>query len=210
MGTYRIRPKGYAHSLTVRGGTSDPLLVYSVFTLREYPVLCDPAIDLVIDAGANVGYSVAYFAQNYPGAKIVAIEPEPDNYVVLCKNIAKTTGVVSHNRALWYRHANVRLANPGSQTMCFRFVECAEGGLPSMTLSDIIQDHRGPGKILLKLDIEGAEAAIFERDASWLANVDYVFIEIHACWQQVFRALYPYNYSARINGENVIITMDRG
>jgi len=70
------------------------LLVYSVFTLREYTVLCDPAIDLVIDAGANVGYSVAYFAQNYPGAKIVAIEPEADNYVVLSKNIAKATGIV--------------------------------------------------------------------------------------------------------------------
>jgi len=79
-----------------------------------------------------------------------------------------------------------------------------------MTLSDIIRDHRRPRKILLKLDIEGTEAAIFEREASWLANVDYVLSEIHGCWQQVFRALYPHNYSARINGENVIIALHRG
>ena len=44
---------------------------------------------LYIDAGANIGLTSIYFANKFPNAKIVALEPEIDNYIILQKNIQK-------------------------------------------------------------------------------------------------------------------------
>ena len=208
-GTFLIRPRGYEQPIVVRGRTSDPYLVFAILTKSEYPAPDDPDIDLIIDAGANVGYSVVYFAHHYPRARIIAVEPELANYQVLCANIVGLPQVTTFNQALWWRRAQVRLANPEAQSMGYRFEEAGPEGTPSLTLSEIIGTHAGEGKILVKMDIEGAERAIFERDSAWLARVDYLFIEIHDCWQQVFRALYPYDYRARLSGENLIVTLRR-
>src|SRR2546430_860864 len=41
---------------------------------------------LIIDAGANIGASVIWFATRYPGAQIVAVEPAPNNCDLLVFN----------------------------------------------------------------------------------------------------------------------------
>jgi len=44
--------------------------------------------DLIIDAGANVGYSSVYFLSNFPNCRVIAIEPDGDNFASLQKNLA--------------------------------------------------------------------------------------------------------------------------
>lgn len=43
----------------------------------------------ILDVGANIGIMSAHLSKNFPDDKIVAIEPMPDNLVVLNKIIAK-------------------------------------------------------------------------------------------------------------------------
>jgi predicted O-methyltransferase YrrM len=43
---------------------------------------------LILDAGANIGASVLYFAQAFPRARIAALEPARNNFEVLQANIA--------------------------------------------------------------------------------------------------------------------------
>lgn len=207
---FSIKPKGYRKGVLVRGGTSDPMLLYKIFTMKEYPYINDPQIDLIIDAGANVGYSSVYFAHNYPNAKIVAIEPEISNYSLLSKNIEEYANVDSIQKPLWWRNANMALVNPDAEKWAFYYEECHDSELKSVTLPDLIGKKADHGKILVKLDIEGGESEIFSKDSSWIRDVDYLFLEIHDCWKNVFDALGSHDYHATICGENLILSLERG
>ena len=47
---------------------------------------CEPAAAL--HAGGNVGYTALQFSLLFPNATIITVEPDPDNFVQLKKNIA--------------------------------------------------------------------------------------------------------------------------
>lgn len=87
-GNYSIKLKDYKFPIFVRGKTSDALTFWSIFILKEHRTLDSiPNISTIIDAGANVGYASLLFAKHYPNALIVAIEPDPNNFLILKKNV---------------------------------------------------------------------------------------------------------------------------
>src|SRR2546428_8292795 len=45
--------------------------------------------DYVVDLGANIGLTSLYFASCYPACKVVAVEPNPSTYDVLCANLSE-------------------------------------------------------------------------------------------------------------------------
>ncbi|MBK6790779.1 MAG: FkbM family methyltransferase [Betaproteobacteria bacterium] len=79
----------------------------------------------IVDAGAHIGLATVYLATRFPQATIVALEPEPSNYRLLCKNVASLKNVVTVNAGLWSRAARVKLVDPGHSTWGFRVVEAA-------------------------------------------------------------------------------------
>src|SRR6476469_2925625 len=66
------------YPLLARGGSSDGQVFHQIFVEREYRCI-DHLTDVrtIIDAGANVGYSSAYFLTRWPRAKVIALEPDP-------------------------------------------------------------------------------------------------------------------------------------
>ncbi|KAI9035246.1 FkbM family methyltransferase [Aspergillus affinis] len=52
---------------------------YSCMNLGQSP--------FIVDAGANVGLFTLYMKQKYPASKILAFEPAPETYDVLCRNL---------------------------------------------------------------------------------------------------------------------------
>ena len=76
-----------------------------------------------------------------------------------------------------------------------------------MTVDEIVS--RGAIDIL-KIDVEGAERAIFERKPAWLSRVRALLIETHdqfvpGCSQAVFDALSSYQYDRVIRGDVDIV-----
>ena len=207
--SFNIRPKGYKHSVLVRGMTSDPRLVFTIFARNGYPIIADPDIRLIIDAGANAGYASVYFAHNYPNAKIIAVEPEHSNFAMLKRNTQVYPNVTALESGLWWRNANVEVVDSSSEKWCFQFTETCSGGIPCTTMEGLIRKHYESGKVFAKIDIEGAECDIFERDPSWLDLVDYISVEIHYRWKSVFDALSKKNYEARISGEDMFIELEK-
>ena len=143
--------------------------------------------ELVIDCGANVGYSSAYFLSRHPSSRIIAVEPDPDNFAMLSRNLAPYgsrvslvhAGIWSHPTRLAlagdpYRDGKewskqVRLANQGDNSTI-------DGVDIETLLSSSGQDRIS----ILKVDVEGAEAEIFSgNDLSWLDKVDAIAIELH-------------------------------
>jgi hypothetical protein len=72
--------------LILRRNTSDKHVFRQIFITKDYNIPLKIKPKLIVDAGANVGYSSLWFSRKYPKSKIIAIEPEDSNYEVLIKN----------------------------------------------------------------------------------------------------------------------------
>ena len=77
------------YPVSARRGSSDLQVFHQIFIQREYRCLDDLDLNgLILDLGANVGYSTAYFLSRFPNCFVVAVEPDPENYEYLVKNVA--------------------------------------------------------------------------------------------------------------------------
>jgi hypothetical protein len=81
---------------------------------------------LIVDAGANIGASALYFLDAYPGSRVVAIEPEPNNCTLLRRNCS---GLPVHliEAAIGPREGRCALQDPGMSDWAFR-VDPASAG----------------------------------------------------------------------------------
>ena len=78
-----------------------------------------------------------------------------------------------------------------------------------LTRSSHTEFARTYGRKLMKIDIEGAEEAIFSADVSgWLPRVRNLCIELHGekCRKAFFGALTDYDFDHSISGELDICT----
>ncbi len=58
-----------------------------VFTSDLYYFETENPQPVIIDAGAHIGLATLYFKQLYPGAQITALEPNPESFQLLEKNL---------------------------------------------------------------------------------------------------------------------------
>ena len=72
------------------GGSSDLDVFGQVFQQNEYGwAAAVPSPGLIIDLGANLGYSSAYFLSCFPKCPaVLAVEPDPGNYALCRSNLA--------------------------------------------------------------------------------------------------------------------------
>src|SRR4051812_39387542 len=88
-----LKSEHVRHPLRCRKGSSDRDVFRQIFVEREYACLDDLSdVDLVLDCGANVGYSSAYFLDRFPTCHVIAVEPDPENYALLEENLAPYRG----------------------------------------------------------------------------------------------------------------------
>ena len=87
-----LRLAGKRHTVTVRPGAGDLAVLYEIFTRNAYavgPEVLDPAgVRAIVDAGAHIGMASLYFADRYLNARILSIEPNPENFALLKANTA--------------------------------------------------------------------------------------------------------------------------
>ena len=177
----------------LRWGSTDVNVFQDVFLKRQYelPRAYTGAIGVVIDAGANIGLTSLYFADRYPRARVIAIEPDHDNYTLLLQNINARDNIIPVNAALWWRHGRLTMHDPGIGAWGLRTRELEtdssnrlppriEAIVPVVTVADVIDSQLASGRVsLLKLDIEGAERDVLANSGGWIRNVDVIAAELH-------------------------------
>ena len=180
-----VRPAGYAGPLTFRRLGSDITVVRQMLVRQEYrPVASLPGIDLIIDCGANIGAAAYYFLHRYPSAQLVAVEPDPENLALCERNLAPfgARAKVIHG-AVWPECRPLRIV-PESRALgawALRVEPAAGGNIEGLTIPEIL-DRSGvkPPIDILKMDIEGAEAEVFNDESrAWLAFTRHIAIELH-------------------------------
>jgi FkbM family methyltransferase len=154
----------------------------TVFVDREFEWYVPTEPRFIIDGGANVGFSTAFFANRFPGARVIAVEPSNENVSMLRTNCQGIENITVVEGGLWPVSGFLRIANPNDPTWSFRCEvaqENAEDAFPAYSVGDIIDRSGFQRCDLLKLDIEGAEEQLFSESRDWLARVDAILVEVH-------------------------------
>jgi FkbM family methyltransferase len=185
----QVRPKEANSDVLVRGDSSDLEVLSQIYIQKEYGSLVDMrGVDLVVDAGANVGYSSVYFLSHFPDCHVVAVEPDPANFAALKKNLAPYGDRATlHNCGIWSKSAQLAIESNSyrdGREWTRQVRECApgeRGDITAITIAEILQQSGRERLSLLKMDIEGAEAVVFADEAcqEWLNCTDAFAIELH-------------------------------
>ncbi|HEY0792655.1 MAG TPA: FkbM family methyltransferase [Chthoniobacterales bacterium] len=173
--------------LCCRPGTTDRFVFKQIYGEREYRCLDEiKHAGLIIDCGANVGYSSAYFLTRFPESHVISVEPDPGSFEALQVNLAPYgTRVKALKAAVWSRPVGLTFKestrNGGAWGRQMR--EVTPGDLPEVEATDISGLLAGSGfeRIsILKIDVEGAEVELFASNYhDWITRVDCLVIELH-------------------------------
>lgn len=138
---------------------------------------------LIVDAGANIGASPVYFAYSFPKARVVAIEPEHDNFDLLSAN-TQGLPVECIRGALASKPGSIDLVDPGEGSWGFRTSSSGAGkatnqSVECVTINDIYASHTDCSPFIAKIDIEGGEHDLFSANTDWVAKTPLIIVELH-------------------------------
>jgi FkbM family methyltransferase len=138
---------------------------------------------VILDLGANVGYTMSDFAHRFPECRVIGYELDEGNAALATMN-TKSFGSRCrvHCGAIWHKSGVIHYG--GDEEWGFRVMadgnSSANGrSAPAYTLNDVLASHQLESIDYIKMDIEGAEAHVLHENASWLRLVDSIKVEVH-------------------------------
>lgn len=197
--------------INLRNGTSDLQVFEQIYIIDEYASLFDfiqinnICVNSIIDAGSNIGLSSLKFLEKFPNCKIICLEPDPQNFSALQKNLNHfQNSVIAMQSALWFKDDELYLDNSFRDSLEWSrsITESYKKNLPkikAVSMNTIIRENNLEIIDLFKIDIEGSEAKIFkkENDLSFLNIVKIIVIEIHDefdCREMIYTILKNYKF----------------
>jgi FkbM family methyltransferase len=206
-----LRLSGISTPLICRPRDSDLTVLWSAFFLRDCDFNLSVPDPTIIDAGANVGYVTVFLANKYPAARIVAVEVDTDNVDILRKNVQGYNVDVVQG-AVWNAHSYCSIDRTAKKSYAFRVREVPEGtpgALPALTITDLLERLGTVNLDLLKLDIEGAEEALFaENYEEWVDRIRTLIVEIHGekGYEAIKRVMTNRGFSMQRQGEKLVFS----
>jgi FkbM family methyltransferase len=173
------------HPIYVRPGTTDASEVVNNCIRQAYGVLFPPEpIRLIVDAGASIGDTTAWYLSKFPSATVIALEPAPDNYALLLKNCGPYgPRALPLNVALWPRSAKLAFCRSAlADAHSVRDATSQRGATcEAVPVSALLRLVNADTIDIFKCDIEGAEIGVFSDQCDdWLPRVRSILIEVHS------------------------------
>jgi FkbM family methyltransferase len=180
----------------------------------EYVRIVNAArMPLIIDCGANIGASPIWFARTFPKARVFALEPEPHNYEILELNCRSYPNITGKQAAISCIDETVYLEDSGQGDWGFRTSNApAANRIPvsAYSIESIEKIFPDAELLLVKIDIEGGEAHLFEKNFAWIERAMVIVVELHdwllpgtANSRNCLKALSAHNRDFVHFGENV-------
>lgn len=174
------------------------LLKREIFTKDTYYFQSESPHPVILDLGAHIGIATLYFKHHYPDAKIIAVEPNPNSFALLQKNIFENqlTTIETIQCALSDGAEMVPFykdATPQQWHSTAGFIEGAwtreqrseKIMVQTMLLAECITEP----VTFMKMDIEGAEFQVLKQAGTALSFIQECVIEFHPHRQQSLEAL---------------------
>lgn len=211
---------GLRHKVYLRTHTSDYLVFSQIFIENQYQIALKNTPEVIIDCGANIGLASVYFANKYPNAKIIAIEPEASNFTLLKKNTENYPNVICLNCGIWSRKTRLSIEDTGDGLWAMVTHETdddtnGKNTINAYSLTDIMSEYSLTHIDILKMDIEGSEKKVFSENYSqWLDKTRLIIIEFHdrmfaGTAKTFFEAIRNYDYRLETKGENIFCDLKK-
>jgi len=152
-----------------------------IYVDEIYKIKFETNTPYILDCGANIGLGVLYLKQQYPGATIIAFEPDDSNFSLLQKNTAGLAKVQLVKSAVWNNNGTIQFASTGTLSSK---ITSGSGGQTQSINAVRLRDQLTQPVDFLKMDIEGAEYDVLMDCAEKLHLVRNLFIEYHGTFDQ--------------------------
>ncbi len=217
QGNVQIQVRKAQHPIVLRPGTSDVPLLYHIFVEKEYGITPQKEPSFIIDAGANVGFTAVYFANRFPKARIIAIEPETSNFKLLQENTQAYPNVRCIKAGVWNSSTQLRISNLEKDSKWgFQVEETTSTGpdtCPAVSINDLLKEEKKKKIDIAKIDIEGSEKELFEKNYQWLSKTNLIVIEFHdrmkpGCSKPFWEAVKNMKFKHYKKRKNVILVKE--
>lgn len=162
-------------------GNNDYGVAYEIFVHRFYD--CPRPIDtgqvrLVVDLGANVGFSCLHWLSLFPNAALIAVEPHPRHFAQCRANLALNgmlPRVTLYEAAAGVAADRLSLVDAGTSSA---ITAASAAGIP-VEVIDVFPLLQGRQIDVLKIDIEGGEYPILDDPRFSALRVARLVMEWH-------------------------------
>jgi FkbM family methyltransferase len=223
----KIAPKGFVISIELknnikyklRGRFADKTVLKEVWLkniYNQFGVKVEDG-DLVIDIGAHIGIFSTYAAEKNKSGKIFSFEPFKDNFnrLKFHKNLNNKSNIKELNLGVAGENGKksfyVNSKNSGGHSLIKNIDRKKEVEIETIRLSDFCKKEKIKKIDFLKIDSEGAEFEIFQKDHSFLNIVKKIIIECHPVKGEsvfsILSILKKYNFT--IHNENEILSNNK-
>lgn len=214
-----FKKDGHYHSkkfnctIFLRKKFADNYTFKQVFVENQYGFDIPFVPKTILDGGANIGLAAIYFSNRFPDSTIVSVEPSSENVEILKKNTSNFPNVQVKLGGIWNDDKHLIIVNSTENDNAFMVEEVLPqipGSIPSFSIASIMREQQWKTIDLLKLDIEGSEKEVFDKNyETWLPNTKMLVIELHdrmrkGSSKSLFKAICQYNFSFDMNHENLI------
>lgn len=227
--TRTIRLRG-GRPIHFRPGTTDAATERLIFGLHQFgnpwstsfrlmrrwydDMLAAERVPLLIDAGGNIGAASMWFAEQFPAARIVAVEPEPEN-ASLCRANLNGRGDV-REEAIGSESGYAQMVDDQVDADAFPFRR-SSSGVHISTINSIVEDAGDVDLFIVKVDIEGFESDLFSANTEWIDQAKSVVIEPHD-WMMpgqrtslsFQRVMGTAGFEVHLSGENLVYVRPPG
>lgn len=213
-GTYAVQMKHLRAPFYLRSGTSDRGVFEQVFLHKDYELSQDLNPAVIVDCGANIGLASVFFANRYPKAKIIAVEPEKNNVDMARRNLQPYPNVSIEAKGVWNKDCHLEVvAGPDGQPWSFMVRPVAQerpDTIPAISIQGIIDKYNLSRIDILKIDIECSESELFAENVGlWIGKIGTIVIELHDWMKPLtsktfLQTMARYDFAVTQKGENII------
>lgn len=228
---------GWPSPVCLRDSIGDHATFWQCVVVEQYQINCYPQaerlmkqyesslrrgeVPLIIDCGANVGLASIWFANAFPLARIIAVEPDQENFALLQQNVEPYgERILPLHGGIWPNEDHVRIENPDAGSAAFRVIPCSPdhpGAVRTFTIPSLCARVGAEHPFIVKVDIEGAQGSLFSRNTDWVGDSALIVLELDD-WQlpwvgtsrPFFSAISRWPFDYLLGGESIFCFRDFG
>jgi FkbM family methyltransferase len=169
-----LKLKGLPHEVFLRNKTYDVHIFYQIFIQEDLFLNYEEGISTILDCGANIGLATLYYQRMFHNVRIIAIEPENENYRLLVKNTQKYSNISVLRNGVFEADCDLNVIDIVNGEASYRLLRIPIGGkiiqsIVCRNINSLMKEFKLSKIDILKMDIDGCEKeCLLSPNIEWL------------------------------------------